>query len=342
PEEKTIHRLFEDQVEQVPDYIAVVSAGGGESLTYNDLNGKANRLAALLIEKGVGADTIVGIMVDRSVEMIIGLLGILKAGGAYLPIDPDYPEERVEFMLKDSGAMVLLISEIAQSSNPKSETNPNDRNTNDPNKNHCFPCIVLNFEHSDFEFLRGGSRRGLSDFEFRISDFQISPTNLAYIIYTSGTTGKPKGCMITHRNVVRLMVNDRHPFDFNEADIWIMAHSYCFDFSVWEMYGALLNGGGLVIPLRGQVRDTGRFLSLVKTHSITVLNQTPTAFYHLAEMEISGPGRLDRHLRYVIFGGERLDPARLKPWTSRYSLSDIALINMYGITETTVHVTFHR
>ncbi|MCP5051247.1 MAG: AMP-binding protein, partial [bacterium] len=125
PEEKTIHRLFEDQVERVPHHIAVVSTGDGGALTYKDLNGKANRLAALLIEKGVGVDAIVAIMVDRSVEMIVGLLGILKAGGAYLPIDPDYPEERVDFMLKDSGAMVLLISEIVQSSNPKSETNPN-------------------------------------------------------------------------------------------------------------------------------------------------------------------------------------------------------------------------
>jgi amino acid adenylation domain-containing protein len=168
------------------------------------------------------------------------------------------------------------------------------------------------------------------------------PGDTAYVIYTSGTTGRPKGCLIAHRNVVRLFKNDRHPFAFGGRDTWIMAHSYCFDFSVWEIYGALLNGGRLVMPDRDTVRDTGGFLDMIKQHGVTVLNQTPAAFYRLIEEEKSArPKRLHSHLDCVIFGGDKLEPAYLNDWLSMYSLDDIKLINMYGITETTVHVTYY-
>ena len=163
------------------------------------------------------------------------------------------------------------------------------------------------------------------------------PADLAYIIYTSGSTGTPKGVMIEHRNVVRLLFNDRLMFDFSEKDTWTLFHSYCFDFSVWEMYGALLYGGRLVIVPKLVTRDPQAFLDLIAYQGVTILNQTPSAFYQLI-VEEGRRSQLPLALRMVIFGGEALRPIQLKPFRLRHP--DIRLINMYGITETTVHVTY--
>ena len=161
------------------------------------------------------------------------------------------------------------------------------------------------------------------------------------MIYTSGSTGRPKGCVVTHRNVVRLMKNSRQPFDFGPGDVWVVAHSFCFDFSVWEMYGALLYGGRVVVAPRDDVRDVHAFRRLLRRHCVTVLNQTPAAFYNLIEAEAAARQHdLHEHLRYVIFGGDCLDPGRLRGWIDLYPTDVVRLINMYGITETTVHVTF--
>ncbi|TNE55038.1 MAG: amino acid adenylation domain-containing protein [Bacteroidetes bacterium] len=173
-------------------------------------------------------------------------------------------------------------------------------------------------------------------------DVRIEADDLLYVIYTSGSTGLPKGCLISHQNVVRLLFNDRLDFDFSEKDTWIMAHSYFFDFSVWEMYGALLYGGKLVLPTREEVRDLGRLLELVRKHRVSVLNQTPLSFQAFITHELEQTDRaLAEHLRYVIFGGDKLEPEKLLSWKDKYPLDEIALINMYGITETTVHVTYH-
>jgi amino acid adenylation domain-containing protein/FkbM family methyltransferase len=313
PREKTIHQLFEEQVERTPDYTALVgmsvgvgtrfiaSAAGKQCmhLIYRELNEKSNLQAFTLIEKGVRPDTIVGIKVERSLEMIIGIMGILKAGGAYLPIDPDYPQERINYMLADSGAKIVLTS---------------DAINRVPTPNHLsfHPSTLLPF-------------------------YPSQSSSLAYIIYTSGTTGKPKGSLIEHRNVVSLMVHDHYLFKFGSSDVWTMFHSYCFDFSVWEMYGALLYGGKLVIISRNMARDPQQNLQILKEQQVTVLNQTPSAFYQLAWQELESPGK-NLRLRYVIFGGEALAPARLKPWKEKYPRTK--LINMFGITETTVHVTY--
>jgi len=165
------------------------------------------------------------------------------------------------------------------------------------------------------------------------------PSDAAYIIYTSGSTGKPKGVVVEHRNVVRLLFNNRLPFAFSGDDVWIQTHSFCFDFSVWEMYGALLRGGRLVIPRREDVRDIARYVKVVRDEGITVLNQTPAAFYGFIEQALQQDHDWGRHLRYVIFGGDRLEPAYLRRWSEQFP--SISLVNMYGITETTVHVTFH-
>ena len=172
---------------------------------------------------------------------------------------------------------------------------------------------------------------------------QNDPDSPAYVIYTSGSTGKPKGCVVTQRNVVRLMRNHDFRFSFSETDVWVAAHSFCFDFSVWEMYGALLNGGRLIIAQTEEVRNIETFHALIKRHKVSILNQTPAAFYNFIQIETAAPEHtLKDHLRYVIFGGDRLETTYLKDWSALYSLDDIELINMYGITETTVHVTFGR
>ena len=353
PKDKTIHQLFAEQAARTPDAIALVARGltkeeekkrrreeekngGVETLratsiqiqmSYSQLNIQSDQLAGLLIEKGVLPDTIVGIMMERSVEMIVGIMGILKAGGAYLPIDPRYPEERIDYMLKDSNTKILIINKSeARISKSRVQTNPNAPKINVPN-NEFKDLMVLDFENLNFEFV--------SSFGFRISD--LNSSNLAYVIYTSGTTGKPKGVLIEHKNVVRLLFNDRFQFDFNEQDVWSLFHSTSFDFSVWEMYGALLYGGMLVIIPRITTLDPGEFLQVLKKRQVTILNQTPSAFYNLAyeELRQSGTGL---RIRYVIFGGEALKPSKLSEWQKKYP--DTLLVNMFGITETTVHITY--
>jgi amino acid adenylation domain-containing protein len=163
------------------------------------------------------------------------------------------------------------------------------------------------------------------------------PHHGAYVIYTSGSTGRPKGVIIEHRNVVRLMINDKNLFDFNSSDIWTMFHSYNFDFSVWEMYGALLYGGKLVMVPRMLARDPAKFLDLLEKERVTLLNQTPSAFYNLIQADQEGENH-NLKVRYAIFGGEALSPGKLKPWREKYP--GAKLINMFGITETTVHVTY--
>ncbi len=322
PKDKTIHEIFEEQVARTPNNIAVVGRGyrvqdtqnieavgannvrpeaktGEQQLSFKELNEKANQLARMLREKGVKPGSIVGLLMDRSFEMIIGIIGILKAGGAYLPMDPDYPEERIKFMQEDSSARILVSEGI--------EVIDLNQLTDSPT--HRLPHSIT----------------------------QPGPSNLAYIIYTSGTTGKPKGSMIEHRNVVRLMFNDRNLFDFNSRDVWTMFHSYCFDFSVWEMYGALLYGGKLIVIPKAVSRDPGNYLKILKAQGVSVLNQTPSSFYNLASIEVPMPGK-ELRIRYIIFGGEALNPVHLKGWEHKYP--ETRLVNMFGITETTVHVTY--
>lgn len=305
PRDKTIQELFEEQVERTPHNIAVVFEES--KLTYRELNEKSNQLARVLIEQGVGPNTIVGIMVERSLEMVVGIMGILKAGGAYLPIDPEYPVERIRYMLEDSKTKVFLT------------------------KNALLKSVEFDGEIVDLEDEKINLREGYN--LHRIN----APHDLAYIIYTSGTTGNPKGVMIEHKNVVRLMFNNKMQFDFRETDVWTMFHSYCFDFSVWEMYGGLLYGGKLILVPKDKVIDTDEFLRVLKEEKVTVLNQIPTPFYSLMNKELAISEK-ELNLRYVIFGGEALKPEMLRAWIKKYPKTK--LINMYGITETTVHVTY--
>ncbi len=304
PEDKTIHELFEIQAKRTPEKIAVVD--GEVSLTYRELDERANQLAHHLQSQGVGPDVLVAVSLDKSLNTIVGLLAILKAGGAYLPLNPEFPEERLRFMLEDSRAAHLLTTE---------------------QRLRDLPFVTCLDRDSDI----------ISVQPAHPVRSNAAPQNMAYCIYTSGSTGKPKGVLVEHRNVVRLMLNDKLQFSFTPDDVWTMFHSYSFDFSVWEMYGALLYGGKLVLVSEEQMKDPQLFLNLLAGQKVTVLNQTPSAFYNLASEALKNP-ETELALRYVIFGGEELHPIQLKEWRTAYP--NVKLINMYGITETTVHVTF--
>lgn len=291
--------------------VAVAVACGGEAITYETLNRRANRLAWYLREIGVGPDQLVGLAADRSIDLIVGLLGILKAGGAYLPLDPAYPDDRLAYMQADAAISVVVIGSDLSRTIPVE-----DGVTVVPLTTEAFP------DHPEDD-----------------PPSVAAPENLAYSIYTSGSTGKPKGVGITHGNVLRLFgAADRH-FDFGAEDVWTLFHSYAFDFSVWEIFGALLYGGRLVIVPYYTSRSPADFYALVAQQGVTVLNQTPSAFRDFAREAVSAEGDA-LALRYVVFGGEALDVGSLTPWFDRFGDERPALINMYGITETTVHVTF--
>ncbi|RMM90037.1 AMP-binding protein, partial [Pseudomonas savastanoi] len=239
----------------------------------------------------------------------VGMLAILKAGGAYVPLDPDYPQDRLSFLMHDSGIELLLTQAHLLGHLP-------------------IPAHVQTLDLAD----------ALDSYSTENPVNQTSPDNLAYVIYTSGSTGKPKGTLLAHHNLMRLFAATDEWFAFNEKDVWTLFHSFAFDFSVWEIFGALLHGGRLVIVPREVTRSPEDFHVLLVEQRVTVLNQTPSAFKQLMRVACDSPVAMS--LEKVIFGGEALDVASLKPWFDRFGDQAAQLINMYGITETTVHVTY--
>src|SRR5438270_2508329 len=312
--EKCIYELFEEQVRRAPERTALRFEG--QEVSYGELNRRANRLAHYLIGLGVKPDDRVGICVERGVEMVVGLLGILKAGGGYVPLDPAYPAERLKYMLQDSAPVVLLTQ----------------KHLREPLGGMDGAVRVIDVEEDQGEW--GGE----SETNPERSRLKLASHHLAYVIYTSGSTGMPKGVMVEHGQVTRLFQVTESSYGFNEQDVWCLFHSLAFDFSVWEMWGALAYGGRLVIVPRDVARSSGEFYRLVCAEGVTVLNQTPSAFKGF--MQAEGEGKLEHRLRYVIFGGEALEPSILKPWYGRGRKWNPQLVNMYGITETTVHVTY--
>ncbi|PRT07964.1 non-ribosomal peptide synthetase [Bacillus wiedmannii] len=305
-----LHVLFEQQVKLTPDAIAVVFEN--QRLTYSELNSRSNQLAHFLQKNNVKSETKVGIYLERSMEMVISILGILKAGGAYVPIDPAYPQDRITYMLEDSKIPLL----ISKGSNVSGLPEHNSR------------LIQVD---NDWSLIAQESEENTIN--------NVTPDNLAYIIYTSGSTGKPKGTLVEHGNVVRLFKSTEKWYNFSNQDVWSMFHSFAFDFSVWELWGALLYGGRLVVVPYMVSRSPEAFYELLCNEAVTVLNQTPSAFRQLMQEDEKYAG--DKlSLRYVIFGGEALDLASLKPWYERHGDQKPLLVNMYGITETTVHVTY--
>ncbi|GEL05492.1 non-ribosomal peptide synthetase [Rummeliibacillus stabekisii] len=306
---KTLVNIFEEIAEEFSDSVAIKL--GEETMDYRTLNQKANEVAHFLRSKGVSRESIVCLLFDRSIDMIVSILGVLKSGGAYLPIDPEYPIERIQNTVIDSqSTYVLTHNSYGSRLNFKSES----------------PVDIFDLAQEDFGNESKANPTPIND-----------PTDLAYVIYTSGSTGKPKGVMIEHESVVRLLINNKNLFQFSQRDIWTMFHSYCFDFSVWEMYGALLYGGTVIIVPKLIAQDPSLFLNLLENEKVTVLNQTPGAFYNLVNETIEKES-VKLGLRYIVFGGEALKPSMLSQWKERFP--DSRLINMYGITEITVHGTF--
>ncbi|WP_122602656.1 non-ribosomal peptide synthetase [Pseudomonas viridiflava] len=307
PTGQCAHQRFETQALKTPQAIAL--SLGSEQLSYDQLNQRANQLAHKLREQGVGPDVRVGLAAERSLDMIVGLLAILKAGGAYVPLDPDYPQDRLSFLMQDSGIGLLLTQSHLMNGLPVPAN---------------VQCLFIEAALDDY------SAENLAN--------HTTPDNLAYVIYTSGSTGKPKGTLLAHNNLMRLFAATDDWFAFNEKDVWTLFHSFAFDFSVWEIFGALLHGGRLVIVPRETSRSPEDFHALLVEQQVTVLNQTPSAFKQL--MHVACESAKPLALRSVIFGGEALDVTSLTPWFERFGDQAPQLINMYGITETTVHVTY--
>ena len=310
-QDKCVHEWFEALAARTPEAVAVVFEN--RRLTYAELNRRANQLAHRLQKMGVQPETLVGICVERSLELVVGILGILKAGGAYLPLDPAYPKERLTFMLDDARPKVVLTQQRLITSLPKNGA----------------PFIALDAE----------SETSISE-STENPDSSVRPEQLAYVIYTSGSTGKPKGTLVTHQNVARLFQSTQNWFHFGPEDVWTLFHSHAFDFSVWEMWGALCYGGRLVVVPYWVSRDPNAFYQLLNRERVTVLNQTPSAFRQLIQAEVAAGLGKELALRLVIFGGEALAMQSLKPWFERHGDQHPQLVNMYGITETTVHVTY--
>lgn len=297
---------FEKQVLEQPDAIAVVD--NDNFMTYQTLNENANRLAHHLISEGLKPGALVGLCVDRSSAIVVGILAILKAGAGYVPIDMQGPQERSMY-IRNNSKVGFIVTDV---------------------KDLYFESINVTYINDERMVEKSKQNPGL----------YVTGDNTAYVIYTSGTTGKPNGVIVSHRNLARLFDATDSTFNFGRHDVWTLFHSYAFDFSVWEMWGALIYGGKLIVVPYWVSRSPKEFYDILVEHDVTVLNQTPTAFKQLMPVDKIYSSALS--LRYVIFGGEALNPVDLKAWASRHLKNNVALFNMYGITETTVHVSCYR
>lgn len=270
-------------------------------------------MASTLRAAGVGPGQRVAVAIPASLEQVVALVAIVTAGGAYVPLDLAYPDERLAYILADAAPQVVLV----------------DRDQRDR-----FTELLARAGVSARVLVQG------DELPPATTEPEVGPQDPAYVIYTSGSTGRPKGVVVPHSSVVTLLANTRPDMDFGPHDVWVQFHSFSFDFAVWELWGALAHGGELLVPEYGLTRSPVDFHRLVRERGVTVLNQTPSAFYQFIEADRHA-GEPVTALRRIVFGGEALDLGRLRGWVERHGTRSPELVNMYGITETTVHVT-HR
>lgn len=308
----TLHQRFTEIANKFPERKAVECGYSNKTLTYEQLNQKVNQLSNRLVSLGANQKSPVAIVMSESVESVIAILAVLKSGSFYLPINPAYPEARIIELIGTSDANIVLFD--------------NGKNINIQSKLTNVTTLAIDDSSLSLE----------SDSE---PNTNVNAEDLAYVLFTSGTTAKPKGVMVKHSNVTRLFFNETEDFSFSENDVWTMFHSICFDFSVWEMFGALLYGGKLIVVNPDMRSDISSLLGLINQHQVTVLNQVPNVFYNLVSAA-QGDWQKFSSLRYVIFGGDKLEPNKLGEFNLKYP--EVKLINMYGITETAIHTTFKQ
>ena len=304
-----IPTVFAAQVARVPEAVAI---SAGERLwTYREVEQAANRLAHLLAREGVGPGQRVALLLPRTAEAIVAMLAVLKTGAAYVPIDPVVPAARSEFVLGDAAPIAAITT---------AELRP---------RLDGYDLLIIDVADPAIDTQPSAARPG------------PAPDDIAYLIYTSGTTGTPKGVAIPHRNVTRLLETLDADLEL-AGQVWSQCHSLAFDFSVWEIWGALLYGGRVVVVPDSVARSAEDFHALLVAEQVTVLSQTPSAFYALQAADALKP-ELGRQLKLqaVVFGGEALEPQRLATWLEAHP-GFPRLINMYGITETTVHASFRE
>ncbi|MFF2133879.1 amino acid adenylation domain-containing protein, partial [Streptomyces olivochromogenes] len=306
-----VHERVARRAGESPGAVAV-SSGDGESLSYAELEEQANRLARHLVSLGAGPGRLVALSVERGVQMVVGLLGILKSGAGYVPLDPAYPADRLAYMLADSGADLLVTHRGLQKQFPGTEATVVDLDRDWP---------------------------AIAELPDTAPEVEVAADDVAYVIYTSGSTGRPKGVVVEHRSVLNLLANCQPLYGFGPGDVWTLFHSYAFDFSVWELWGCLVTGGRVVVVPQDVARSPEAMWQLLAHERVTVFNQTPSMFRELVEHAVTTDGPALPDLRYVIFGGEALESKHVSAWFEQFGASDARLVNMYGITETTVHVT---
>ncbi|WP_328691211.1 amino acid adenylation domain-containing protein [Streptomyces caniferus] len=305
PGAATLHDAVARFAREQPDALAVCDAT--RRLTYRELDARAADWARVLVDRGAGPGRFVGVCLKRTTDLVVALLAVLKTGAAYVPLDPQAPDERLRHIAEDAG-LALVVTTLSG-----------------------FPAA------EGTGVLRPAALTAAAPESAGTALPSAGPDDPAYVIYTSGTTGRPKGVVVAHRNVLALLDATAHDLDLGTGDVWTFFHSAAFDFSVWEIWGCLLTGGRLVVVPHLVTRTPEDFHALVLREGVTVLSQTPSAFAGFLEMDArtaAAPAP-----RLIVFGGEAFDPRMVGTWFSRHPDSACRLVNMYGITETTVHVT---